>query len=1439
MVIRVGDMLIARVVWVALVASSLFALGCAEERLPINRVQANALAKEFFVGADIAAPDDDPEFFMRVTVVDAAAGAGNDGLFTNSDAQPTTRVRWEITEDLLLARLTYELVDGTDGKGVRRSPDGQIAAAYKILKHFDIRREYLADTGEELNVIVENDSDRAWHERAYFRVDWSKNLVTTAYELDTLAQLGIYYGVEWEPIAYYVSDQSHPDAPVFDVARGYFDVTNKAWATPETYEDEYWGTTPVCWLIGAFPRVSCNPSEVTLRQAFLRVVDTDYEPVHWDGTRMEMFGVFTVDRQGYDRRYGVVDDNWRRFAARWNIWQRSHAEPEVRCNTEASTPIGADPHRDADNNGTEDECEAVGRGSRCDDVVGLCTIPYRDRVVKPVVWHTNREHPADLFASSQEALAAWNDAMRVAVLAGRLAECRRTGEADCEAQMGWPVPWSDQFVPPVGDASLAEVPDVFVLCHNPVDPEAGDDPALCGPAGTSPRIGDLRYNLVTIVESAQQSSPWGIMMDAEDPLSGEKISGSVNVWGATLDRAAATLVDLLGLLNGELDPTTYIEGQDITDWINANRRHDAEASGGAMSGREVAERMAAFDPAVVAPYLAGIEQKPGLHPKLAKQQRGQALLDHGRLGPGNAALTERLERLRGTAVEAKLVSPEMVQLAGFDPTGPVSAEVVRHASPFGLLNPAARRTSQRAMRMGQAQRHACRYEGPEADNLIGLARAAQLLFPSPDPNDPAAVAEHRSKVYQWAREGFNRGVMAHEIGHSMGLRHNFAASWDALNYDARYWQIRTNNGAVVDDCPDGNEDGASCVGPRWRDPITEEEQLANIGQYATTSVMDYPGDQAQDMILPGKYDKAAMRFIYGNVVDVWDGVTVAPLTIGQDKAYKLTAFALSLGLDGVRYHPPTDPFEDYIFIHYSRYNAEFGLLGSCAPSDEPDAVLGAKCSEHPMDVVDYRDMSDFIDDPTYAAFDWAFTPKAVDPGGRVRRGYLFSSDEYADAGNVPTFSNDAGADAYEQVRFLEGVYENRYVLDAFRRNRVEFNSYDTVWRIQARYLDNIQQIAKTFAFMALLAGDPAAPDSYFKQDGLYGALTLAGTVAFELFARQLTRPEPGYYCTTLDCGGPPLYGVTNPLFVADPVPVPEVFLYPYRVALGDGRYLHNDFDYSQGYWWGDYQTQVGAYYEKIWAIYYLAEAFDYFISNAKEDFTDSRYKNVNFATVFPDQVRRLFNTLLTNDYDTFAPWVDPPSVGTGGTPLAELKYPAWYRPTDVAPRPPTASMVDPNYAWNEQIYAMVWGAMFFPTNWSYDFIHEARIAATPAEQPAWPDAETIKFNNPITGITYAAHTTGTEPVLGFERQKSAGARMLEWANTLVTYAYEVEVDMDDAPLFDAYGSPVLVLDVDGKPQVKSSDALAVMQRYVANIDQMRQIVTAFMQPLDDSGLPQP
>ncbi len=1429
--------------------------GCSEERDPINRVQSAALPKTFFVGEKLADPSDDPEFYMHTTVVDVAAGADSEGLFTSSDAQPTVRVKWEITEKSLLARLTYERITDTDHTGLRATPNGQVVAAFDITGHFDIRREYNSVTGEESNVILENTTDRAWYDRSFFRVDWSKNLITTAYELDTVSALGIEGAVAFEALTYYVDDPKSPDHPVVDLANGYLDTTIKVFAKPQMIHDPDWGDVPACYLTGNAPLANCNPSEVVLRQAFMKVVDHDFEALDYDGNRMDLFGWFSNDRFGYDRHYGIVDDKWHRFASKWNVFEKSHASPVVACASPSSTPVGKDPHRDENADGTEDECASVGRGSRCDAFRGECTLPLRDRKVKTTVWYVNQGFAEDLFEGTAKMLDGWSEATRVAIQAGRLAECRKTKGASCNAEMGWPARWADDFSPPVGSGSAAEVGRVFVLCHNPVDPTK-DDPA-CGAAADKDgvpivrRLGDIRYNFINLVASPQFESPWGIMVDAEDPLTGEKIAGSVNQWSAVLDRAAATLVDLLALLNGEMLPTDYIEGQNVSAWVAANRPGGKGEAFVAMDANETASRAAAFDPQVIAPYLGGLsgaQKVSHAPPAQRRKQRLQSLLDANRLGPGNGVLASRLTQLKSTSIEAAMVSPEMAQAAGFDPSMPVTKDAIKRGTPFGKMNPVLRRERDRSKRMAQAARHSCKLDSPEPDNLLGLAKYAARLFPKPDPKNPTAVATHKDAVYNWARHEYSASVYAHEMGHSMGLRHNFAASFDSLNYAPQYWQLRTNNGTVTAACADGNTNGAACVGPRWKDPLTVDETDGNIHKYGTTSVMDYPGDQNHDMDLQGKYDRAAIRFGYGGVVDVWDGggVSVTGSGDGRKKAYELSAFAQGTGLFGIEDLPTVDPAVGPAHLHYSAYQTEFGLLGDCTASSAPDAILGKKCNEHAMDVVGYDVMRDFAADPAWASYLFGIAPRSVDDKGRVRRGYMFMSDEYADSGNVPAFTYDAGADAYEQIRFLEAAYENRYILDAFRHNRVNFNSEAVVGRLQAHYLDTIQLISKTFAFgMVLSADDPSVPNKELLDDGNWGALSMGSTIAFDMFARILTRPEPGYYCNANadSCVGGQPYGLDLDLYVADSAPLPAASPYDFHLPLGPGRYVHNDFDYGKGYWWADYQKQVGAYYEKTWATFYLAEAFDSFISNSKEDFVDGRYKNVNFATVYPAQTRRLFASLFTGDTAQFGPWVAG-SKAPGTNPAdGVITYPAWHALTDVGlgTRPANAKLLDPNWGFNEQLYAMVWSTMYFPTNWSQSFVDESRITTLAADQVNWPVTETFTFYDPQSGKTYRAHSTGTESIFGVDHEKGIGARMLEWATTLLIQTYIVETDAMGFIKYNADGTVKLQLDVNGLPQKDpmAPGADAQLRKYMDQVDIFRQLTAEFSRSLGDADLPQP
>src|SRR3954467_771755 len=214
------------------VGSSSGMVGCAAERDPIDRVQLNAIPKDFLVGKNYSDPSDDPEFYARSMVIKVPYGeSGSDFLMFTNTINSMSKIKWQIQESQLVGRISFERIDNTDTQGLAktngstdRDPnlpvaqnDGLVVYAFKIEKQFDIRRAYNAQTGEETNVIEENDSDRPWNQRDYVRVDFSKNLVTTAYDFDTLSLLGVYNGIEYSPMEFDIRNPDDVNAPQFDL----------------------------------------------------------------------------------------------------------------------------------------------------------------------------------------------------------------------------------------------------------------------------------------------------------------------------------------------------------------------------------------------------------------------------------------------------------------------------------------------------------------------------------------------------------------------------------------------------------------------------------------------------------------------------------------------------------------------------------------------------------------------------------------------------------------------------------------------------------------------------------------------------------------------------------------------------------------------------------------------------------------------------------------------------------------------------------------------------------------------------------------------------------------------------------------------------------------------------------------------------------------------
>ncbi|MCZ6807668.1 MAG: hypothetical protein O7F08_11990, partial [Deltaproteobacteria bacterium] len=157
------------------------AAGCGKQKAPVDRVGTNAVKKSFF---------ENSSWYFSRTVIDVDYEGGQLGSFPGdtaidfqgSDLASMPRIRWVIEEKTLLAFRDYELLEGANpGSPEPGTILGQPVAAFEIEKHFDIRRAYEDSTGEELNIIEENDTDRPWYEREFMRVNWADNILPGYY----------------------------------------------------------------------------------------------------------------------------------------------------------------------------------------------------------------------------------------------------------------------------------------------------------------------------------------------------------------------------------------------------------------------------------------------------------------------------------------------------------------------------------------------------------------------------------------------------------------------------------------------------------------------------------------------------------------------------------------------------------------------------------------------------------------------------------------------------------------------------------------------------------------------------------------------------------------------------------------------------------------------------------------------------------------------------------------------------------------------------------------------------------------------------------------------------------------------------------------------------------------------------------------------------------
>ena len=696
----------------------LLLISCPEARPPVDQVQANAIAKSQFDG----------EWYFQRTVINTPY----ETEFTFiGDQGELERVIWRIEENLLIAARSYVRFDGSEPGAQGGTPyEGQPVAAWPILSHFDIRRDFNPVTGEEYNVIVENTTDRQWFEREYIRVDWSNNVITNWNFYAPNA-------VELEPMAYAVTDPNDARAP--RISDDYMDITSAFFAKPGSEVDPDWGEIPLCWYFYHFD--DCTAAEVVVRNSFMKIEDRDYEPRRWNGTDMELFGYFDVQRFGYDEQYGPTEPGRIRYQSQWNIWEDTHDGRACTDDTACSDVVG----------------------SHCSTEVGQCTTPYRNRGVRKIAYHASPDLDPRFAAVSQEVIEQWNPAMRDTINALRVGECLDDGG---------------------DDASCASVVDdsieVFGFCPN--NPVQDGDPSWCGEEGTAPRLGDLRYNFLYNVPEPGLGNPFGFGPAQLDPLTGEIISAAALLYEAEVRTYAAWARDVVMLLNGELDEEDFIHGENVADWVAGRDQAFLQPTTYTEEDVERLTSKVQLHHKHTLPRMGTGEKTPAAKLRALKRAR-QELADVPAVSADHGRSAARLEALIDTPIEDLLLHDESLLAGAHLPTSAVDDAVRDAASPL-------RRVRNQRHRVAQTKRME-RNSGPRC------AYFREFVDPSIEGNAAIYAGMDPEEIHWGIMLGVFRGTMAHEMGHTLGLRHNLEGSADALNYPAEYWELRAADGEMA------------------------------------------------------------------------------------------------------------------------------------------------------------------------------------------------------------------------------------------------------------------------------------------------------------------------------------------------------------------------------------------------------------------------------------------------------------------------------------------------------------------------------------------------------------------------------------------------------------------------------------------------------------------
>ncbi|MES2504456.1 MAG: zinc-dependent metalloprotease [Myxococcota bacterium] len=1156
---------------------SLLSLISCQGAKDVNRVSGgyfdkSVLKGEWYFGASIV----DKQYHNASSFIGAACASD--------------RIRFELTENMLYAYRSYEKVAGTEAG----NPGSQnLLAAFPVLKHFDVQREYNEVSGVENNVISENDYDKKWYKRQFVRIDWTKNMAP-----DTDCN-------EWFTMSSFaqIQRETHPREPYrVRVSKDYIESTQEALIKP---------SQEACDSVGEW---SCQASRVRMKLSFKKIQPTNYTPKSYPdsipleygvknkalcfkgeqgcenlqalwtyagpgGTEIcdpmrhnidectqhevpvfSRFGFFRTEKHQFNRENGFTLTGRSQLINRWNIWE------------------------DADK-----------------------------KVPKPIVYVVNVQFPEELFETAQEMARDWSTAFEEVTHTKDMFQIRRN-TCNIENVKNY-----------ITEFSLGE----HVKKHGINQIDKGNLEEVCAVLEWESsakklskifkweQLGDIRYNILNYSDKAELAGPLGYGPSFADPVTGEIVHGAANIYGAALDTYAAMGADIVQSLNRQISNSDLM-------------KDDKKAI-----------------------PVSTIDSFSRLIKARTKDLTNDTYFVKIADGTPN-----NWDLLKDLHLEDKYLLKEF-------------------------------RPSELAGQLEALEKKVAFFGNRSACYLSDMVE--------PQVADLAMQLKDKSwmEVYQHIRAAVFRGVASHEIGHTLGLRHNFAGSVDALNYFPSFWK----------------------------------EETRKKSELRYSSIMDYMQRFNSDFSGIGLYDRAAIKFGYGDLVEVFDETGGAFVPAYWNSNAKLFHYT------DLPYLYAGGELNDKLKAHYTQVKANFDGGG--------DAKIDIKS-------LGVAPKSDNLYRRRNISFDEFYLSSARKVFGKKDQPivyevpYQYCSDAYAWGGGLTCNRWDMGASAEEIVDNAAELYENYYWFNSFRRDRISISPGGYMARLYGR---TYQPMLNPFKYLyryqrTSLNIWPLVRDW---NTAAYKGINFLGKV--------LQSVEPGRYCLTKD----------NMYLPEIEVPKCEGAI---EIGMDQGRYY--DTHYSSQFFYKP--NNIGHMYDKLLAMYALTDSRAYFMRDFSDRFNRGAF-SIGYYRVFAPEMIKLFSGLMLDNKKDISPYL----LLKDGVP--EIQY----RPViDIEKKNVDLPRIKSSGSWMMRHYSLLLPVINFssPVDGQLDYIKRARITLVGSQHdPATASkVQQLIFEDPKSKKQYRSVVVDSEEL-------SPGYQLL---NEAKVFASDADMPRKDLDLYERF-----------------------------------------------------